>query len=109
MEWGLAHISSREISEWLAFAQREPIGGERSDFQAALVASVVANAHRDPEQRREPFAPADFIPDWWEAEPVEAEQSVKTQIAIVELLNAALGGEDLRPHPDPLPGGEGRG
>jgi len=102
-----------EISEWLAFAQSEPIGGARGDFQAALVASIVAETHRDHDRRRQPFAPDDFLPEWGNAAEAKAEpQSAETLLAIVEMLNAAMGGDDLRsplphPHPNPLPEGEG--
>lgn len=41
----LSRVSSRELSEWAAF-EREygPLGPERGDWQAALVAHVVAGA-----------------------------------------------------------------
>ncbi len=52
-------MSSRELSEWLAFDRISPIGDERDDLRSAIVASTVANCHR---ARREPFTPQDFMP-----------------------------------------------
>lgn len=52
-------MSGRELSEWVAFDRISPIGDERADLRAGIVASVVANAHRT---KGEPFKPADFMP-----------------------------------------------
>ena len=52
-------MSSRELSEWLAFDRISPIGDERDDLRSAIVASTVANCHRS---RNEPFTPQDFMP-----------------------------------------------
>ena len=41
-----ASLTSRELLEWLAFHRLEPIGGVRGDYQAALIASTIANVHR---------------------------------------------------------------
>ena len=86
----LARISSRELSEWAAFAQLEPFGEEREDLRAAIVAATVANTARDPKKQRA-FVPSDFMPDF-EREP----QSWEQQLQIVEMLNVAFGGRDLR-------------
>jgi len=56
----LDRISSSELSEWAVY-EREfgPLGPDRHDHLAALVASTVANTvskHR--------FRPADFMPRW---------------------------------------------
>ncbi len=50
--------------EWVAWravdAVLGPIGSERADRHAALVASVIANVNRDATKRREPFDLDDF-------------------------------------------------
>lgn len=38
----MAEIDSAELTEWMAFYRLEPFGGQRGDFQAALVAQTVA-------------------------------------------------------------------
>ena len=85
-------MSSREFAEWLAFMNLEPLGAERADLQAGIIAATVANAHRDPKQRRQPYQPGDFIPDY-DPQPEKTGQDL---LAIVELINAGLGGRDLR-------------
>jgi len=88
----LAQISSRELTEWMAYALVEPWGEERADFRAGVVASVTANAYRDPKKRRTPYEPKDFMPSFARKQPQGWEQ----QLQIVKLLNVAMGGKDLR-------------
>lgn len=58
----LARVSSRELSEWLAYSQVEPWGEERADLRAGIVASTVANTARNAKKRRKPFRPEEFMP-----------------------------------------------
>ena len=37
-------MDSTELSEWMAFAEHEPIGDRRADLQAAIIASAAFNA-----------------------------------------------------------------
>lgn len=87
----LARISSRELTEWMQYYELEPFGEERADLRAAIVAATVANANRRKGKRA--FKPADFMPRFkQQAEP----QSWEDQLRLVEMLNAAFGGVDLR-------------
>jgi hypothetical protein len=52
-------MSSRELSEWIAFNAISPIGDERADLRSGIVASVMANCHRT---KGQPFRPVDFMP-----------------------------------------------
>lgn len=61
----LSQVSSREITEWEAFARIEPIGDSRGDLRMAILDSLVANANRDPERHPDPFTVMDFLPDFW--------------------------------------------
>ena len=54
-------MDSRELTEWMAFDLVEPIGGRRSDYQAAIIASTVANANRG---KGRAMNPDDFIPEY---------------------------------------------
>ncbi len=98
MAWGLAHISSREIAEWRAFAQVEPFGETRADWRSAFEMSLLANVNRNPEKRSEPFTAADFLIQF--APPIDAvrdpEAKMKQMMGAVVMLNTALGGEDKR-------------
>ena len=60
----LDRLTSRQIAEWMAYYTIEPFGEQRADLRAAIVASTVANANRDPAKRREPFSPTDFMPQF---------------------------------------------
>ncbi|MGE5619531.1 MAG: DUF4035 domain-containing protein [Sphingomonadaceae bacterium] len=86
----LSRISSRELTEWIEYAKLEPFGEERADLRAAIVAATIANVYR--RKGSKPFKPSDFMPAFG---PEEA-QSVEQQLGIVEMLNAAFGGRDLR-------------
>jgi len=92
----LARASSRELAEWMAFAQLEPIGARRGDYQAAQVAQVIANVNRDTKKRRKPYPVEDFLLAWEDPEEPAERQSVEEQLRIVEMLNAAFGGRDER-------------
>ena len=89
----MREMPSRLLSEWMAFYQLEPFGDARGDLRAAIVASTVANAHRDPKKRRRAFRPDEFMPQF---EKERQEQDWQEQLRIVEMLNAAFGGEDRR-------------
>ena len=78
----------------MAYAGLEPFGEERADLRAGIVASTVANAARDPKTQREPFTPYEFMPKYETTEPTE--QTPEQMLSIVEMLNAAFGGQDLR-------------
>lgn len=58
-------MSSREMSEWMAFeAVAGPVGQLRGDFNAGTIAAVIANANRDSKKQPTPFFATDFVPDW---------------------------------------------
>jgi len=79
----------------MAFSSIEPIGDERADLRASLVASVLANINRNPETQ--PFTLADFLFDFWKiAEEAPGNSGWEAQLAMVEMMNTALGGQDLR-------------
>lgn len=73
----------------------EPFGEERADLRSAIVACTVANAFRDPKKHPKPYSARDFMPKFGPGEEEEG-QTVEEQLALVELLNAAYGGKDLR-------------
>ena len=52
-------MSVEEWRWWRAFDAISPIGGERADRHAALIAAVIANANRDP-KKQQPFTLDDF-------------------------------------------------
>lgn len=86
-------MSSAEFAEWMAYYTLEPFGEERADLRMAVLASLIANANRDPKRRKRAYAPKDFMPQF-----DRPEQDWQQQLSIAEMLNAAFGGEDMRGH-----------
>ena len=84
----LTRMDSYEIQEWIEYSKVEPLE-YRADLRAGMICAVVANAHRG---KGKPFKPEDFMPEIAK----KKEQSWQQQKAVVEMLNAAFGGKDLR-------------
>jgi hypothetical protein len=75
----------------MAYDRMSPIGPQRGDLRAALIATVLANVHRNP-KKHQAFKLDDFLLRWEE----KPAQTPDEQLRIVELINAAFGGVDLR-------------
>ena len=56
----LAHITSRQLTEWMLFYEAEPWGSDMDFLRSGIVASTIANCHRD--SRKPAFKPSDFMP-----------------------------------------------
>ena len=82
-------MSSRELSEWMAFFSLEPWGTEVEDWRAAMIAATVANGYRDPKRRRKPYEPKDFMPRY--EVPEAKEQTVEEQTHILKMWARLLG------------------
>ncbi len=54
-------MSSREFTEWLAYARLEPFGPEAEDQRMAQLMALIANVNRDPRRRTTPWTPDDFL------------------------------------------------
>lgn len=93
----LARISSRELSEWMALSSIELLGQERIELLLAQLLALTANVNRSKDQ--DPVSAFDFLPWWPEAEAPATRDDAQTpeqMLALVEALNAAMGGQDLR-------------
>lgn len=88
-----AVLTSNDFADWLAYYRVEPFGEDRADLRAGIIASVIANVNRDPKKRRRAFRPEDFIPKF---DRKDERQPWQDQLKLVEMLNKALGGRDLR-------------
>jgi len=86
----LGRISSRELSEWMAFSQLEPFGAEIGFIGHAITSSVVANVNR--EKGKKAYEASDFMPNFGEKKP----QTVAEMVQFAEIMTFALGGKDLR-------------
>lgn len=79
----LAGISSEELSLWMAFDDIEPLGDVRMDLGFGVVASTLANIHRDTKKRPQAFLPQDYMPLWQRQRPPPA-------VSLSEQIRAAL-------------------
>lgn len=57
----LTRMSSRELTEWMAYEAVEPFAAERNDQDIAMLAALTANANRDPKKQSKPFEIVDFL------------------------------------------------
>lgn len=57
----LHRLSSKELTDWTAYDQLEPIGSLRDDYHTAQICAVLANIHRNSEVHPEPFKVEDFL------------------------------------------------
>lgn len=83
----MKHISSRELSEWMAYDAVSPIGERRLDVLFAYLMAVTVNLHKG--EGDEPAKVEDFLVDFWaeEREPGEAEpQSLEEQRQIIQAM-----------------------
>lgn len=81
-------IPREELTEWMAFWQLEPFGSSFEEYQAALVASVIAEVNRNKKKRGRPFSPSEFMSDWGKEE--KAEASAESMFAFVQRVQAEL-------------------
>ena len=82
----LASLSSRQISEWMAYFSIEPFGEERADLRMATLAALIANINRDEKKRSSPYTPDDFMPKFEGRAPVQ-HQTWEDQKAIFKALS----------------------
>ena len=53
-------LSSSEFTEWMAYFSLQPFGHYREDLRTGILASLIANIHKD--KSRANFKPRDFMP-----------------------------------------------
>lgn len=56
----LASVTSDDITEMMAYSNLEPFGPLAEEFRSAQLCATLANVHRDPQSRREPWSVRDF-------------------------------------------------
>lgn len=86
----LGRISSRELTEWMAFSQLEPFGTEVGFLGHAITASTIANVNRAKGQKA--YDAKDFMP----AFEGEKKQTVGEMLQIAQMMTIGMGGQDLR-------------
>lgn len=57
----LAQMPWSQFRTWLAYRRINPFGEQRGDLRSGIIASTIANCHRDPKRKPTPFRPSDFM------------------------------------------------
>jgi len=92
-----ARMGQSEFMEWLEFYELEPFGEVRAELRAGMVASIIANVHRDAKKAPEPYKPRQFMADFEIGEAAaQAAPDAATLLEKVRALNTVFGGVDLR-------------
>ena len=86
----LARISSKELTEWMAFSQKEPFGADADYLGHAITASTIANVNR--KKGDKPYEASQFMPKFEK----KKTQSVDQMIQVASMFTIATGGEDKR-------------
>jgi hypothetical protein len=92
----LERMSSAELTEWAAFHNLEPFGGDADYLGDAITASTVANVNRGKGQK--PYKVEDFMPKF-----EKKEQSIDQMVQIAAIVTASLGGQDMRSDEPSIP------
>ncbi len=61
-------------------------------YRSGIVASVIANCHRDPKKRKKPYKVEDFMPQ--DKKEKTQKQNWESQLKMIKALNSAMGGTD---------------
>lgn len=64
VEWGLSHMGSQELTEWMAYFELEGFGDDRMDLRFARLLHLLANAHNDPKRNPAGHKLKDFLFPW---------------------------------------------
>ena len=85
----LQKLDYKELIEWMAFYEISPFGDERSDFQAGVIASTVANVNK--RKNRKPYRPQDFM-----FKPSKKKQTVDEQWQIILDMHKKITGNSTK-------------
>jgi hypothetical protein len=85
----LHRMTSSELAEWQVYERLYgPVGQERDDQLAALVAATIANAMSGKKGKRHKIR--DFLPVW-----SKQKQSSREQLDVLRTLVKKMGGEEV--------------
>ena len=88
-------MSSTELSEWALYFELEPPGGD-DEWRAGMLASTIANVNRDPDKRKKPFEPNDFMRPAFIPDALREEEGGLSLAEKVHFAMRALGGEEVK-------------
>jgi hypothetical protein len=84
-----SRVSSRELTEWMAYDALEPIGGFRTDYGFAMLAALYVNAHRKPGSAAAKVS--EFMP-WLPKSPAAESKGPEAWIAMLKALGGSKSG-----------------
>jgi len=88
----LDRITSTELVAWQVYERDYgPLGPERLDHLAALVATVIAQANRG--KRGRPWKVSDFLPQWGRRQ--RRKQTPQEQLEVIRSMVRAMGGKEV--------------
>lgn len=70
-------MGARQMMEWFAYSSLEGFGDRRADLRMGILASLIANVHRDAKRKASPFKPGDFMPKIREEQMKEQENELR--------------------------------
>ena len=68
------------MREWEEYYEVEPWGDEQHEGRNGILCSILANCHRDPKVKRDPFKPKDFMRGPGEPERVLTEAEIEREL-----------------------------
>lgn len=83
----LERISSRELSEWMAYYRLEPFGQERDNLHAGMMAAAVYNVNRAKNQQA--IGAEEFLINLQPEEEAKTPQEIFGMLRTWALLNKA--------------------
>jgi hypothetical protein len=86
----LAQLSSRQLSEWIAWAHIRGMPEARADYRTGQICAMLANIYRDSEKSKV-FSPSDFMPPVPEPIEEEGDEAEFDPIATSRAIMALLG------------------
>lgn len=88
--WGLQHISSTELTEWLAFIELEGLPEINAEVRSARALHAFVNAHRDTDQRKSEYPFSEFLPPWLQEERQEPGEEGTPDPQVAALASARM-------------------
>jgi len=84
----MARMDSREFARWIAYTRVEPIGDDRADVQAAMIATAISRAMGAEVKL------TDYLPDYWRDREADAQARDRALLARIRAFgrehNAAV-------------------
>lgn len=91
-------MTAQEFREWQLYARIEPFGSAHEDYRFGKLMAIMVNMQR--KRGSKALQPWDFMPPFEKR--TKKYQTWQEQLQVVEALNQAFGGKDLRTTKEPI-------